>query len=73
MGSIRRSLFPLVAGLALATSASAQTWPAKNVHVIVPFAPAGVTDIMGRLLAQKYSEGLGQQFIVDNQIGRAHV
>jgi tripartite-type tricarboxylate transporter receptor subunit TctC len=37
--------------------------------VIVPFAPAGVTDIMARLLSQKYSEGLGQQFIVENRAG----
>ena len=60
----------LLAAAAIAcTPAWSQAWPAKSVHIIVPFAPAGVTDIMGRLLAQKFSEGLGQPFIVDNRAG----
>lgn len=51
-------------------SASAQAqWPNKPVKVIVPFAPGGTTDILGRLMAQKLSEELGQQFVVENKAG----
>lgn len=50
-------------------TAAAQTWPAKTVRVIVPFAPGGSTDLQARLLARKYSDSLGQAFIVDNRAG----
>lgn len=51
-------------------SASAQAqWPNKPVKVIVPFAPGGTTDILGRLMSQKLSEELGQQFVVENKAG----
>lgn len=58
------------AALAFAGRASAQTqWPTKVVRVVVPFAPGGTTDILGRLMAQKLSEEYGQQFIVENKAG----
>lgn len=47
----------------------AQTWPAKAVRIIVPASPGGTTDITARLLAKKYTEALGQTFIVDNRGG----
>jgi tripartite-type tricarboxylate transporter receptor subunit TctC len=50
--------------------ASAQApWPSRVVKVVVPFAPGGTTDILGRLMAQKLSEEYGQQFIVENKAG----
>jgi tripartite-type tricarboxylate transporter receptor subunit TctC len=47
----------------------AQTYPTRPVRIIVPFAPAGPTDVFARLLAQKLSETLGQHFYIENQVG----
>jgi tripartite-type tricarboxylate transporter receptor subunit TctC len=55
--------------LALAGAAFAQQYPAKTVRIIVPFPPAGQTDIAGRLIAQKLSDRLGQQFYIENIAG----
>src|SRR3954464_9662515 len=62
----------VVAALALGTgitSASAQTYPSKPVTIIVPAAPGGVTDALGRVLAQRFTESWGQQVIVENRPG----
>ena len=56
-------------GILAAGFASAQPYPTKPVHIIVPFAPGGGSDFIGRFIAQKLSERLGQQFIVDNRPG----
>jgi len=49
--------------------ASAQTYPTRQVKVVVPFAAGGPTDVMARLIAQKLSESLKQQFYVENHPG----
>ncbi|HEY0224141.1 MAG TPA: tripartite tricarboxylate transporter substrate binding protein [Pseudolabrys sp.] len=71
MRSIIRNL---AAGVALLAAfglapASAASYPDKPVKIIVPFAPAGPTDVMARLIAQKLSENLKQQFYVENHPG----
>lgn len=58
----------LLAGIA-AAAAVAQDYPVKPVRVIVPFAPGGPNDVLGRIVAQKLSEQLGQQVIIDNRSG----
>jgi tripartite-type tricarboxylate transporter receptor subunit TctC len=58
------------AGLALAaTTAQAQTWPQKPVHIIVAFTPGSATDIMARAVSNELSERLGQPVIVENRPG----
>ena len=55
--------------LALAGTVYAQQYPTKPVKLLIPFGPGGVTDNAGRLIAQKLSERLGQQFYIENQGG----
>lgn len=47
----------------------AQNWPAKPIRMIIAFPPGGPTDLVSRVLAQRLSEQLGQQVIVDNKPG----
>ena len=72
MTTIMRTIVRIAAFCAVlvaAGSALAQQYPTKPVKILVPFPAGGVTDIVGRLLAQKLSERLGQQFYVENQGG----
>src|SRR5579859_7438367 len=65
-----RALFLAAALLMTLPSAqAAETWPARPVHIIVPFAPAGPTDAVSRVLADKLGNSLGQQFVVENRPG----
>src|SRR5688500_9845984 len=53
----------------LALPVAAQTYPAKTVRLISPFPPGGSVDVVGRLIAAKLTENIGQQVIVDNRSG----
>ena len=64
-----RFLAFLAALLLLNAAAHAQGYPSKPVRLIVPFAPGGTTDVLARLVAQKLTDSLGQQFIIENRPG----
>jgi tripartite-type tricarboxylate transporter receptor subunit TctC len=59
----------LSCGLALAGPATAQNYPTHPVRIVIPLSPGGTTDVPGRIIAQKLSETMGQQFFVENRAG----
>ena len=64
----RRAVFSLVSCL-VAVPALGQTYPAKPIRMVVPFAPAGGTDVIARYVAAGMTESMGRQVIVDNRAG----
>jgi tripartite-type tricarboxylate transporter receptor subunit TctC len=68
LSRVARVAFTLAA-LAFAGAAAAQTYPSKPIHIIVPFAAGGTSDILARFIAPKLTEDWGQPVIVENRTG----
>jgi tripartite-type tricarboxylate transporter receptor subunit TctC len=67
---MRLLLTAAVAGFAALTSpAVSQTYPSKPIHILVPYAPGGITDIAARIVGAKLTEAWGQQVVVENKPG----
>jgi tripartite-type tricarboxylate transporter receptor subunit TctC len=71
--STRRGLFALAlslaAGLASSAALAQASYPSRPVKIIVPFAAGGTTDIFARLIGERLSQQLGQQFVIENRGG----
>jgi tripartite-type tricarboxylate transporter receptor subunit TctC len=63
---MRRTIAALATLLAIAGSAAAQDYPTRPVTMVIPFAAGGPTDVLGRVVAARMSEILGQQVVVEN-------
>src|SRR5262245_51946125 len=59
----------LLLSLVMTSGAAAQGWPSKPIHVIIPFVAGGSSDIVGRAIAAKFQEQLGQPGVVENKPG----
>ena len=64
-----RTLATLLVAATLPFAAAAQTYPGKPIRLLVPFTPGGSQDVIGRLLAQKVSDSIGQTVVVENKAG----
>src|ERR1035437_8177781 len=58
---------------ALIGTAIAQTYPDKPIRLLVPYAPGGSSDAIGRIIGQKMGDALGQSLVIDNRAGAASV
>jgi tripartite-type tricarboxylate transporter receptor subunit TctC len=59
----------LVAGFSTQAAAQAQSWPERPVKLILPYAPGGATDLIGRPWSDKLTQAFGQQFVIENRGG----
>ena len=65
----RLLLWAAALALSLAAPARAETFPSRPIHLIMPYAPGGIVDFAGRVLAQKLGEVLGQPVVAENRPG----
>ncbi len=69
--AVLRAGAALLLPIPLLAIAQGEAWPSKPITYVVPFTPGGSTDVIGRVIAQKLGDALGQPVIVDNRPGAA--
>ncbi|MBY0269443.1 MAG: tripartite tricarboxylate transporter substrate binding protein [Burkholderiales bacterium] len=69
----RLGIAAVAGALALAAPVQAQNYPVRTIRMVIPFAPGGNTDIIGRVFVPKMAEIIGQQIIIDNRGGAGSV
>ena len=73
MKKIAKSLIAAALCAASLGAVHAQSYPNKPVKLIVPFAPGGFTDVVARILGQRLSTAMGQQFVIENKAGAGSI
>lgn len=73
MNLSRLGIAAVAGALTLAVPAQAQNYPVRTIRMVIPFAPGGNTDIIGRVFVPKMAEIIGQQIIIDNRGGAGSV
>ncbi len=73
MGAMKRMIGAGVAALLAAGAASGQSYPAKSIRVIAPFAPGGALDLTARLIGQKMNDAFKQTVVIENRPGAGGV
>lgn len=73
MKNLAKSLIAAALCAASLGAAHAQSYPNKPVKLIVPFAPGGFTDVVARILGQRLSTAMGQQFVIENKAGAGSI
>ena len=63
----------LAVGVPASALAQAQSWPERPVKLILPYAPGGATDLIGRPWADKLTQAFGQQFVIENRGGASGI
>ncbi|MBP8088061.1 MAG: tripartite tricarboxylate transporter substrate binding protein, partial [Polaromonas sp.] len=73
MKNIARTILAAALCAVTLSAAHAQSYPNKPVKLIVPFAPGGFTDVVARILGQRLSTAMGQQFVIENKAGAGSI
>ena len=73
MKKLAKSLIAAALCAASLGAVHAQSYPNKPVKLIVPFAPGGFTDVVARILGQRLSTAMGQQFVIENKAGAGSI
>ena len=73
--SVRAGLAILAAGAVAheAAAATAESYPSRPIRIVIPSGAGGITDILGRVIAQKLTDSLGQQVVIDNRPGASGI
>ena len=73
MKNIAKTILTVALCAASLSAVQAQSYPNKPVKLIVPFAPGGFTDVVARILGQRLSTAMGQQFVIENKAGAGSI